>query len=341
MHSEAVEAVLDAFTEMGLRASLASSNDAVDVVLHGPSGVLPIEVKAMSLADRGRVEQQLRRYQQLGGRAPSDGLLIVVADEVPDSARELIRSQGHGYLDRRGAMWLRAEGVVINDTTLGPLTRGGAPASSPIRGRVGLGVALHLLMHPHAQHSVRELARAVRASPSTTHEAYRRLREHALVTEDGQPLVPELFNAVAPEWRPQRIPIARQPNPGDSDLGLRGADDGEGWVVGGNVAAAALGVRIVVSSGTPPDFYVPTAGLVRRAVRRLEETAYEQRAASVALTPSPVVTDENFYIGSHHTPWLEWPIAHPVVVALDLAQDASRGRELLEDWTPQGFDRVW
>jgi hypothetical protein len=34
-----------------------------------------------------------------------------------------------------------------------------------------------------------------------------------------------------------------------------------------------------------------------------------------------------------------WPLAHPVAVALDLAQDRARGREILDDWSPP--ERVW
>ena len=96
-----------------------------------------------------------------------------------------------------------------------------------------------------------------------------------------------------------------------------------------------------MSSGSPPDFYVPNAAVFRRAVRTLGKCEYEERGATVAVAPSPVVTAENFYVGSHQTPWLHWPWAHPVVIALDLAQDLARGREILEDWDPQGFRRVW
>ena len=41
-------------------------------------------------------------------------------------------------------------------------------------------------------------------------------------------------------------------------------------------------------------------------------------------------------------PWLEWPLTHPLFVALDLAQDRSRGVEILSDWAPPSeFRRVW
>jgi hypothetical protein len=38
-----------------------------------------------------------------------------------------------------------------------------------------------------------------------------------------------------------------------------------------------------------------------------------------------------------------WPLAQPLFVALDLAQDPDRGRELLDGWTPptEAGPRVW
>jgi len=37
-----------------------------------------------------------------------------------------------------------------------------------------------------------------------------------------------------------------------------------------------------------------------------------------------------------------WPLAQPLFVALDLAQDPGRGREILNDWTPpEPWHRVW
>lgn len=37
-----------------------------------------------------------------------------------------------------------------------------------------------------------------------------------------------------------------------------------------------------------------------------------------------------------------WPLAQPLFVALDLAQDPGRGREILADWTPpEQWHRVW
>jgi hypothetical protein len=36
-----------------------------------------------------------------------------------------------------------------------------------------------------------------------------------------------------------------------------------------------------------------------------------------------------------------WPVVHPLVVALDLAADRSRGHQILDEWTPEEALRVW
>jgi len=345
LHADAVEALLEALRDAGLRASPTSG---ADIALEGPLGVILIEVNAASVVDADRARVQIEAYSRVLGRSrrEENPMVVLVADQLSEDARELLRGSELGYLDRRGALWLRRPDLIVNDTSLMPLDRQRQRPDGPIRGRVALGVALRRLMHPVTQESVREIAGAIGASPSTVHDALAQLREHALIEASGAPLIPDLFEAVAAVWRPERIPVRREPQPGDSDLELGLHDDATGvaahrWVVSGDVGAAAAGAHIVVTSGAPPDFYVPTQAVLRRALRRLGQCSYDERRATVALAPSPAVTAENHYVGSHRTPSLQWPIAHPVVVALDLAQDLSRGREILSEWTPQGFRRVW
>jgi hypothetical protein len=274
-------------------------------------------------------------------RRADQPMVVLVADQLSEAARDLLRESDWGYLDRRGALWLRRTDMIVNDTSLPPLDRPQSTRDGPIRGRVGLGVALRRLMRPSADESVREIAGVLGASPSTVHDALSRLREHALVDARGAPLLPDLFDAVTSVWRPERVSVRRQPQLGDSELGLHDGDGNGGWIVSGDVAAAAAGARIVVSSGAPPDFYVPTQAVMRRALRRLGQCDYDERGATIAVAPSPVVIAERSDPNSLATPWLEWPIAHPVVIALDLAQDLARGREILDEWTPQDVTRVW
>lgn len=339
LHSGAVEALLDALRDAGLTASRVAD---ADVAVRGPTGVILVDVDAASVIDEDRARARLAT-----GRAATRGrMCVIVADQISESARELLRRSDRGYLDRRGALWLRAPGLVVSDTSLAPLGRRRPRRDDPIRGRVGLGVALRRLMHPELDESVRDIAAVLGAAPSTVHDALARLREAALVDRTGRPLVPDLFDAAAAVWRPERIPVRRLPRPDDSDLDVSphadaGGSHVPGWVVGGDLGAAAAGAPVIVSSDAPPDFYVPTDAELRRAVRRLGECDLDEREASVALAPSRIVTLERVEPPSFATPWLHWPIAHPVVLALDLAQDLARGREILDQWTPEGFRRVW
>ncbi|CCQ15882.1 putative uncharacterized protein [Rhodococcus sp. AW25M09] len=94
------------------------------------------------------------------------------------------------------------------------------------------------------------------------------------------------------------------------------------------------------------DFFVPDQTVVRRAVTLLgaAETAATAQA-SVRVAPVPAVAQLRIELDTNT---LERPLAHPVFVALDLAQDAGRGggrgrgrgREILGTWTPDGWIRV-
>ena len=352
LHDDAVEALLDASRRAGLHVVPAEGDSGADVVIEGPTSLVQVEVRAMSVGDGARVAALTNRGRKTktGGARSRDRMMVVVADQLSDEARSMIReSDGWGYLDRRGALWLKGPGLLVNDTSLSSLDRRRPGPDGPIRGRVGLGVALYLLMHPHhARASVRAIAVAVEASPSTVHDALSRLRDHALVEADGSPMVPDLFDTLSGLWRPGRVPVLRQPSPADENLGLGfGADGdvdgplGHGWAVGGDVGAAAWGAPIVVGLGAPPDFYVPTQVLLGRAVRQLGTSTYEARSATLAVAPSPLVTGTRRTVESSIALWMHWPAVHPVVVALDLAQDLARGREILSEWTPDGAIRVW
>lgn len=72
-------------------------------------------------------------------------------------------------------------------------------------------------------------------------------------------------------------------------------------------------------TGQLQDFYVPDQVTVRRAITLLGPSSRSQARCAVRVAPV-------------NNPF-EWPLAHPVVVALDPAQDAGRGREILSAWT--------
>jgi hypothetical protein len=113
-----------------------------------------------------------------------------------------------------------------------------------------------------------------------------------------------------------------------------------------SAAAVALGAPLVVGGDHPPDLYVPDEEVLRWVLHRWPVASeYEQRAATVAVGPTSLVTDARLRFDP--VPGIAgWhgALAHPVVVALDLATDRARGREVVSAWDPDeawGITRVW
>jgi hypothetical protein len=127
-------------------------------------------------------------------------------------------------------------------------------------------------------------------------------------------------------------------------LGFDDIEDAEGWALCDTIAANAYGAAAVVGGAYPPDFYVPSERIVRVARQLYGDATYASREATVALPPVAWACQrrvDTTRVESAH-PRAEWPAVHPVFVALDLAVDRSRGREILEGWSPQEpFRRVW
>ena len=131
-------------------------------------------------------------------------------------------------------------------------------------------------------------------------------------------------------------------------LGFDEVEAQPGWALTGTLAAAAYGAPIAARSGHPPDFYVPNPAILRRAVRLLGVAVdADHRRASVRVAPVPAVCDQRVDpVGQRAKTWAStnepWPLAKPLFVALDLARDPGRGREILEGWQPpQPWRRVW
>lgn len=110
------------------------------------------------------------------------------------------------------------------------------------------------------------------------------------------------------------------------------------WVFTDTQVALFLGAPLLVSGEGPPDFYVPAPSIVDLALSHFGPARGEP-----AATVRPIR-----YAGIREAaPFCSTPagfrVAHPVVVALDLAQDRARGREIVEEWDPSplGVERVW
>jgi hypothetical protein len=235
--------------------------------------------------------------------------------------------------------------LVIN-AEVEPVTERGERTSA-LSGKVGLEVATTLLMQPARPVAVRQLARQLGRSVSTVSETLAALRREGLTGPANVVARTDLFWAVADRWGGRREFLARLPLPGDARLteplrlGVADVEHETGWALTDSAAAVAYGAPLGFRSGQVLDFYVPDQSIVRRAATLLGLAAPSSQArATIRLAPVPAVVQQRFDLDTNP---FEWPLAHPLFVALDLAQDVGRGREILEAWTPDEdrWTRVW
>jgi len=141
---------------------------------------------------------------------------------------------------------------------------------------------------------------------------------------------------------PQPADVARTDQ---LELGLEDVERTEGWALCDTIAANAYGAFAVVRGDFPPDFYVPSERIVRVA-RRLYDDAITPASHGATVAVPPVAWAcrrrvDSASLGGDR-PRTPWPVVHPLFAALDLAVDPSRGREILDGWTPpEPFRRVW
>lgn len=337
---DAQELALDAFAQLGIDARIeaGAADGRVDLLLD-PDGVgASVEIKRRSLVTDDVATRLLAEVD------PAGGALLVVGDRVTEAARRLLTSRQSGYYDLRGRLALRTDLVVI-DAEVEPVTERAARTSA-LAGKAGLEVATAVLMEPERRVAVRELARELGRSASTVSEVLAVLRRDGLLDSDNAVADTRLFWQVAEKWRTPLTYLAQVPANDDVALtqalrlGLGDVDHEAGWALTDTVAAAAYGAPAAVRSGQVLHFHVPDPTLVRRASTLLGGAPSPADArCSVRVAPVPAVCQHRFAAAG---PVAEWPLVHPLFVALDLAQDVGRGREILEAWTPgERWTRVW
>jgi DNA-binding transcriptional ArsR family regulator len=332
--------LLDALAQLGVQARPVdgSVDREADLVIE-PGGTL-VRIERRSL-----VTDEAARRLLAESAGPQGPVLVVVGDRVTEAARRLLTQDRSGYYDLRGRLALRSPGVVI-DAEVAPLS-GRLDRSSPLSGAVGLEVATALLMTPAAGTTVRELARRLGRSVSTVSEVLAALRRAGLV--DGRHRVEgtELFWQVVDRWPAERTYLARLPGSGQDDadaeplrLGLADPENTTGWALTDSVAATVYGAPLAVRAGQPLDFYVPDQVTARRAAVLLGAAPVRSQAqCAIRVAPVPAACGQRSDLLPNP---FGWPLAHPVFVALDLAQDAGRGREILSAWTPpERWSRAW
>jgi hypothetical protein len=324
----AADAVVTALAGLDLRSEPGSDTD---LVVHVDDTAVTVDIRTTAYATPERVRAMLDRHPRRSATP------LLVADHVTESARDELAAAGWSWLDRRGHIYLRAPGVMI-DRDVDPLPRPGVTTiQPPVSGAAGLAVAYAILLDPDELQPVRASAPMLGFSPASISTARTALREAGLLERDGLPVVPELFWSLAEVWKPERAWLVRKPKPGDTHTNI-GDLEGPGWCLSGTPAAVEWGAPVVAVEPIL-DLYVPGPVMVTIARRRYGAAIGSGDAsASIAVAPASLVTSRRIPPRGKG----RWPLAHPLAVALDLARDRARGREILEDWTPPPeFRRVW
>lgn len=291
------------------------------------------------------------------------GSKVIVANQLSADAKDFLtgqnagsRSFGWSWLDRRGELALnnpKASGVIQFDLDAidrNPARPGGwrlaSPRSDgPIRGRAGISYAAAVLLDPTRRPSIREVAAAAEMSHGAVGDAAKLLREAGLIRSKGEPEIPDLFDALAEAWGPTRVvPVAKVPSRKDADHLRANANDIDevGWGLGGDEAALTWGAPMFLLGQTRPWIWVNTDADARRASRTLEPASWDESKAVFAVAPTPLVCRTRLRSPGKPKPTF-LPTVHPLFLALELAQDTSRGREILDQWTPEQpeIHRVW
>lgn len=348
--AEAERALVDALEEVGLQAWLVeSSRDRGDVEVRTRDGrMFLVEAKYRSLASSDALPRQLDQYERhlarIRTQADEPVVGVLIADRITEDARAMLEHAGWSWLDLRGRLHLEAAGIFVHADV--PSVSTHAPEShDPFAGRAGLEVAVELLLHPLEAVGVRSLAQRIRRAPSTVSEVLARLRRAGLVDGKQVPTSPDLFWSLASAWHPVSADVASLPSPADGSLrdALR-IDNrnvaGTGWALTDTNAAVLYGAPVGARADHPPDFYVPDTSTLRRASQLLgPATDATARAATLKAAPVAAACSERVPADRSGQ---EWPMTRPLFVALDLAKDPGRGREILDQWTPQEpWKRVW
>lgn len=319
--ADAVDAAAMAVRAAGLAAE--TSEDGI-LRVQIDDNYLELVTTAVAYCTGERARDLTRRRR----RGPAQ---LVVADRMTSEAKKVLSDAGWSWFDRRGRLHLHGPGIRV-DVDVPAANRVSVGPATPIAGRGGLTVAYWLCAHPGDVLSPTKSAPSLRLAPSTISTAVRRLTDAGLVDEDGVGIFPELFWELADAWRPERTWLLARPDPKRH----RVVDPGQpGWRRSGTAAAAAYGAPVVAAPRDTLELYVPGPVEVSIASRTYgvaqpgigpASIAVAPVAAVVSAPPSPRAIDG----------WMAAPI---LTVALDLAQDRARGREILEGWETDGA--VW
>lgn len=327
LEAQAVDAAVAALRAADVEVIETTPRGRLEARVDGRS--LSITVVAVSYCTGERARELVRRPTARAG-----AVHLVVADRVTAEAKTVLGDAGWSWLDRRGQLHLRGPGVRVDVQVEGLEGAARAQTDPPIAGRSGITIAYWLCTHPGRSLSPTRSAPQLRLAPSTISTSVRRLADAGLLEDDGTGVFPELFWELADAWPAERTWLIAAPDPANHTSPDPQAPR---WRRTGTAAAAAFGAPVVSTAGGPVELYVTGPVEVSVAVRRYGRAEPGTGAAVIAVAPvSEVVAGPD----DDDVPVLDgWPAAPVLAVALDLAQDRARGREILSDWSID--DAVW
>lgn len=332
LQHSAVSALIEALKHIGLAGAREVGDAQADptVVVMVDDREVVVRVEARAYGTGAQVAEIIAR-----ARPDDHSVPLLVADKITSEARDRLTDAGWSWFDRRGRLHLSAPGVRLDvDLPADPRVAAAPTRRAPIAGPGGLAVAYWLCNHRGEAISPNGHAPALGFAPSTISTANRRLVEAGLVGDDGVGLFPELFWELSGAWSPDRVWVATAP----ASPSASGDPAPRRWCRTGTAAAAVYGAPVVSAGDGPIEVYLPGPAELSVTVRRLHAAAPGAGAASLAVAQVSAVTERPE--AGAGVPMVDgWPAAPMLAVALDLAQDRARGRQILDDWDVDGA--VW
>lgn len=288
---------------------------------------LPFEVRITE-----RVSDSLARG--IAQTSRSDELLV--AQRITDEARTILRQQRVSFFDERGYLSIRRPPLVVEAAVARVEATTSRRRGQPLDG-VGLDVAIWLLHAPEPG-GVRAMSREIGRTASSVSDALRRLVDEGLITTEHQPLLPELFDAAVQAWRyrtSRPVVVRSDPTTPANARVLRTllSDASKtGWAWAGPIAERAWRVPGVSRRAGRSVLMVPDTESIDLAASVLKADPN----GAFDLVVAPVA-----WLAAHRVERDGKVVVPAIAIALDLALDDSRGRELLSGWNPEGAHRVW
>lgn len=360
--ADAEIALGSALEELDSIMRVAPEQGPHDLTATLPTGeTVRIQVVARSHFTVAECEALIRRLSQGGGH----GLPVVVSDELTSHVRRMLTEAGISFFDRQGRVVLVLPHRTIEaDVRPAPRPKG-SHGGGPVRGVSGLSAALAALLSPEEPYGVRETARASALSHTAISQARAKLREALLLDDRFRPVLPDLFEATVAAWEWPSVVETRLPRLQDRLVVAAGAawdgpyyasvaelsetvkegvgesaDEGHrwdrhaGWAVTGTQAAAAYGADVAVGIDAPVELIVPQDRYLT-ATRLESQGGTRDRPARLLAAPCRLA------VRLRHRVPNGTARAHPLVIAIHMAKDPGRGREVLEAFEPPGVAVVW